>query len=132
MNTDPFSNFSQQQQQFIDSMQRFNQLAVANTEKLIACQLDFLHHCCDLGLQQLKALAEIRTPEQMQDYVQRQGEVAQRFGETMAEDTRAMAELGLAYTQQAQELARESVEAAVQPVVEEARKPAARSTKQVA
>ncbi|MDX1606635.1 MAG: phasin family protein [Candidatus Competibacterales bacterium] len=132
MNTDLFNVMNQQQQQLAATVQRFNQLAVTNVEKLVALQLDTLRRYSDLGVAQLKALVEVRNPQQLQDYVREQGEVARRFGETLVADGKAVAELGVEYNQQAQQLARESVEAAVQPVAEEVKKPASKSAKQAA
>lgn len=112
MKYDLLDNLTKQQEAAVATLQKLNKLAVANVEKLAALQMGALREYSDLNLKQLKALVEVRNPQALQDYLANQGESLKTLSEKLVADSKAVAELGVDFNQEAQKIARESFEAA--------------------
>lgn len=112
MKHDLYDNVSKQQENLVATVQKLNRLAVANVEKLVALNMDTLRNYSDLSLNSLKALVEVKTPEALQAYLGKQGEVIKSVGEKLVADAKVVAELGVEFNQQAQKITQESFQAA--------------------
>ncbi len=111
MNTELFEQMAEQAKVALGPVHKFNQLAVANVEKLAALQLASLQDYSDLSIAQLKAALEISDVESLQDYVKKQAELASAVREKLVADAKAVTELGGEFSSEAKKLAEESFKA---------------------
>lgn len=70
-----------------------NKLLVENMEKMMVFQMNALKSYLDIGFNQMKAAAEINDVRSMQDFYQRQAEIAQTVQHKMMNDAKAMSDL---------------------------------------
>jgi phasin family protein len=75
--------------------QKFKKHAVASVEKLAAYQLESLKRCSDMAVGQLKAAAEIKDSEDLQNFLFKQTDVLRVFGEGALSDITAVAQVGI-------------------------------------
>lgn len=105
--------YTTQAEKMFAPAQQFARLSLSNSEKLYALQLEIAQSYVDLGVEQLKAMIEVKDPESLQAFVTRQVDVARNVSEKMIADAQAVAELGSKINAETQQLARESLNAAV-------------------
>lgn len=103
-----FDTISKQQETLINTVQKFNQLTVAKLEKLTALQMNALRGYSDLSIKHLKELAEVNNPQALQAYLGKQSESIKSVSEKLVADTKAAAEVGVEYGQEAQKIASDS------------------------
>ena len=89
-------------QKFLAPIQELNTIAVQNVEKIIDIQLKALEENTKVGIEQLKNASQINDLEGLNTYFTAQAEVGKKVAERAAEDTRAIVELGNAYTNEVQ------------------------------
>ena len=89
-------------QKFLAPIQELNTIAVQNVEKIIDIQLKALEENTKVGIEQLKSASQINDLEGLNTYFTAQAEVGKKVAERAAEDTRAIVELGNAYTNEVQ------------------------------
>ncbi|MCC7219377.1 MAG: phasin family protein [Candidatus Contendobacter sp.] len=70
-----------------------NKLFVENMEKMMVFQMNALKSYLDIGFNQMKAAAEIDDVKSLQDFYQRQAEIAQTVQHKMMVDAKAMTDL---------------------------------------
>jgi phasin family protein len=75
------------------AMVKANRLAVAQLERLVSFQQAALQGYVDLGLNRLKAAAEVAEPKDLQAFYAGQAEVAKTVGQKWADDAGGFAEL---------------------------------------
>ncbi len=85
----------------LEPVQKLNQQAVATVEKLAAHQLESLKTYADIGVSQLKAAAEMKDIEGLQNFVFKQSDVLRAFGECVISDIKAVTEAGVGFFSQA-------------------------------
>ncbi|MDX1656035.1 MAG: phasin family protein [Candidatus Competibacteraceae bacterium] len=90
---DMFGTMIKQSQSFLDPVFKTNQLAVAKLEQLVSFQMDSLQTYVNLGLDRMKAAAEIDSLEAMQSFYQGQLETASTMRKMMMDDTKTLAEM---------------------------------------
>lgn len=105
-----FDTFSKQQETLINTVQKFNKLTVAKLEKLAALQMNALRGYSDLSIKQLKELVEINNPEALQAYLGKQSDSVKSVSEKLVADAKAATEVGVEYSQEAQKIARDSIQ----------------------
>jgi phasin family protein len=93
----------------IDTIQKLNNLAVANVEKLSALQVANMQAYAGIGIDQLKILSEVKTTEDLQDYVVHQVDVLKTVNERLVNDTRALVKLNAEFNAEVQRLAQNSM-----------------------
>ena len=81
-----------------------NKLFIAKLEQLASLQMASLREYTELNLTQMKAAAEISSPEDLQDYLGQQQEFLKTVGEKLAGDAHAMATLGKEFTEEAHKI----------------------------
>ena len=87
----------------------FNELALANVEKLVAMQTKNFEKYSKIALSSMQEAAKITDLEQSQAYFTKQGELSKKVAEDFAADMKAIAELGQSYLTDAQKLVSENV-----------------------
>ena len=93
--------------------QQFARLALNNGDKLYALQLEIGQSYIDFGVEQLKALIEVKDPDSFRAYVLNQVDVAKNVGEKLIADAQAVAELGSRFNADTQKLVNESLNTVV-------------------
>jgi len=67
-----------------------NQLFAANLEKMVVFQMNVLQSYLNIGLNQMKAAAEINDLNSLQDFYKRQSEIVETMRHKLLIDTKAM------------------------------------------
>ena len=70
-----------------------NKLFVENMEKLLVLQMNSLKSYLDIGLNQMRAAAEITDLQSLQDFYKRQAEIAQTVQQKLMSDAKVMSEM---------------------------------------
>ncbi len=89
--------------------QELNRLVVDNAEKLIALQLASAQSYAALGLGHLRAALEVNDEEALKTYIAKHSELVKTVSEKLADDAKAVTELGSAFSARALEIGQESV-----------------------
>lgn len=89
----PFVNIFEQSQDFVAPVVKANKQAVANLEKLVSFQVNALQSYADLGIERLKAAAEVNNPQDLQAFLKGQVEAANALRQKGQADAKALAEL---------------------------------------
>lgn len=105
--------YTAQIEKLVSPAQQFAMLSLNNGEKLYALQLEIAQSYVDLGVEQLKALIEVKDSESFRAYVLNQVDVAKNVGEKLIADAQAVAELGSRFNTETQKLANESLNSLV-------------------
>ena len=101
-----------QSDHFLTPIHEFNKLAVAQFEKLAALQMASLQEYTSIGLAQMKSVSAVQDLGGVQDYLAQQNEVLKNVGEKFSADARALMELSKEFSDEAQQIARDSMESA--------------------
>ena len=65
--------YTAQAEKLFAPAQQFARLSLSNSEKLYALQLEIAQSYVDLGVEQLKALIEVKDPESLQAFISKSG-----------------------------------------------------------
>lgn len=95
-------------QSVLEPVQKLNQNAVAAVEKLAAHQLESLKTYSDMGVSQLKAAAEVKDSDGLQNFMFKQTDVLRAFGERVLSDITAVARVGVDFLSQATKVGAEA------------------------
>jgi len=106
-------SYTAQAEKMFAPAQQFARLSLSNSEKLYALQMEIAQSYADLGVEQLKALIEVKDTESLQAFVTSQVDVARNVSEKMMADAQTVAELGSKFNTETQQLARESLNTVV-------------------
>lgn len=87
----------------------FNELALANVEKLVAMQTKNFEKYSKIALGSLQEATKVSDLEQSQAYFTKQGEISKKVAEDFAADMKAVVELSQSYMEDAQKLVSENV-----------------------
>lgn len=110
----------------------FASLTVNHVEALMNSQVEATKAYTDLGIKQLRTALEIKSPQDVQGYIQGQQEVAKELGERVKGDAEKVLELNRKYAEEAQKLTKQNVEAVseeAQQVTQEQAKAASKPAK---
>ena len=87
-----------------------NQLFAANLEKMVVFQMSAFQAYLNIGLNQMKAAAEITDIKSLQDFCNRQSEIAQTVQQKMIIDAKAMANMTARFKVEIDNLTRATLE----------------------
>lgn len=90
---------------------RANKLFIENVEKLLVFQMNSLKAYFDIGINQLRAAAEITDLESLQDFCKRQAEIAQTLQRKLINDVRIMSNMAARFKTEMDGLTQTTVEA---------------------
>jgi phasin family protein len=88
-----FSKALEAPQTLPEPVVKANKLFVENLEKMMLFQMNALKSYLDIGFNQMKAAAEINNARSLQDFYQRQAEIAQTVQHKMMNDAKGMTDL---------------------------------------
>ncbi|MDQ2695928.1 MAG: phasin family protein [Pseudomonadota bacterium] len=95
---------------FMNPVFKTNRLAVNELEKLVYFQLDALRNYVDLGMQRMKAAAEIDSVEDLQDFYKGQFEAATTLRQMLLDDAKSLANLAAGFQSDFNRLSQENAE----------------------
>jgi phasin family protein len=90
---DLFSKTLKTPQTLPDPLVKANKLFAGNLEKMLTFQMNALKSYLDIGLNQMRAAAEITDIQSFQDFCKRQAQIAQTVQYKMLNDIRAMSDM---------------------------------------
>ena len=86
-----------------------NKLALENVERVVELNLDSMRKYADVVLDSWKGALAVSDIKSGQEYLAKQGQVAQEVVKSLAEDAKAAAEIGQEYARDVQKVVTESV-----------------------
>lgn len=90
---DLFSKALKTRQVLPDPLVKVNQLFAENLEKMLIFQMNALKSYLDIGLNQMRAAAEITDVQSFQDFCKRQAQIAQTVQYKMLNDMKALSDM---------------------------------------
>lgn len=81
------------QQTLPEPLVKANKLLVESMEKVMVFQMNALKSYMDIGLNQMKAAAEITDAKSLQDFYARQAEIAKTVQQKMMSDAKAISDM---------------------------------------
>lgn len=103
-----------QSEKMMGPAKELNKLVLKNAEKLLDMQIASMKSYSKLGLDSWKAALDVSDVASFQDYAGRQREMTQVVMKQVAEDAKAVAEMGNGYFAEARKIVQDGV-AAVNP-----------------
>lgn len=95
--------------QLVEPVVKANKLAVTNIEKLVSFQMNAMQTYVDMGLEQLKAAAEVNSPQTFQSFWSKQVEMSNVLRQKVLDDTKALVDLGNGMKDEFTKLAEDNV-----------------------
>jgi phasin family protein len=92
-----FSKALETPQVLPEPLVKANQLFVENMEKMLVFQMNALKSYLDIGLNQMRAAAEVTDVKSFQDFCKRQSEIAQTVQYKLMRDGKAMSDMTLRF-----------------------------------
>lgn len=96
-----------------ESVLKANKLFIENVEKMLIFQMSSLKTYFDIGINQLRAAAEITDLESLQDFCKRQAEIAQTVQCKLLNDARVMANMATRFKIEMDSLTQATLEEAL-------------------
>ena len=93
MVVDLFNKALESPQTLSEPLVRANKFIAATVEKMVVFQMNALKSYLDIGLNQMKAAAEIDDVKSLQDFYKRQAEIANTVQQKMMTDAKAMSDM---------------------------------------
>ncbi len=90
---DLFSKALENPQSLPEPLVKINKLMVENIEKMMVFQMNSVKAYMDIGINQMRAAAEINDVKSWQDFYKRQSEIAQTVQQKMMHDAKTMTDL---------------------------------------
>jgi phasin family protein len=109
---DMFSKYFENTHALPSQMIKTHQLFVKELEKLMMFQMNVLQSYMDMNLNQLKAVANVKDPKSLQDFLSDQGQAAHTLRENMMDDAKTLAELTMGFKDNLDDLVRDSMTSA--------------------
>lgn len=95
-----FSALTEPTKGALEPVRKFNQQTVAAVEKLATHQLESLKTYSDMGVNQLKAVAEVKDMNGLQKFLYGQTDVLRDFGECARSDIKAVTQACVGFVSQ--------------------------------
>ncbi|MDX1606093.1 MAG: phasin family protein [Candidatus Competibacterales bacterium] len=105
-----FSKSFANAENLVEPMVKANKLAVSNLEKLVNFQLGAMQSYMDMGMEQLRAAAEVNSPQSLQAFWSKQVETANVLRQKMLDDTKALVDMGNGMKDEFTKLAEDNVQ----------------------
>ena len=87
-----------------------NKLFVESVEKLLVLQMNSLKSYLDIGINQMRAAAEINDVKSLQDFCKRQTDIAQTIQQKLLHDAKLMSDLATRFKNEMDNLTRLTLE----------------------
>ena len=94
MNNDFMDKMKDGSRQMYAPWSRFNQAMLRNAEKMTDFSLETMRHYSEMGLEQLRNVSSVDSPEAASSFNQKQTELLNQLGQKMLSDAQRLTELG--------------------------------------
>lgn len=94
MNNQFFDNLNDNTRKMYEPWSRFNQAMLRNAEKMTDFSLSTMRHYSEMGLEQLRNVSQVDSPEAATNFTQKQTELLNELGQKMLADAQRLTELG--------------------------------------
>ena len=94
MNNDFMDIMKDSSRQLYAPWSRFNQAMLRNAEKMTDFSLETMRHYSEMGLEQLRNVSSVDSPEAASSFNQKQTELLNQLGQKMLSDAQRLTELG--------------------------------------
>ncbi len=94
MNHQFFDNLNDNTRKMYEPWSRFNQAMLRNAEKMTDFSLETMRHYSQMGLEQLRNVSSVDSPEAASNFTQKQTELLNELGQKMLADAQRLTELG--------------------------------------
>jgi len=111
---DLFSKALETPQSLPEPLVKVNKLMVENIEKMMLFQMNALKAYLDIGINQMRAAAEINDVKSLQSFYKRQTDIAQTVQQKMLHDAKAMSDLATRFKTEMDGLTKTTLEEALQ------------------
>ncbi|MCB1775886.1 MAG: phasin family protein [Candidatus Competibacteraceae bacterium] len=105
-----FSKALETPQVLPEPLVKANRLFVKNIEKIMVFQMNALKSYLDIGLNQMRAAAEVTDVKSFQDFCKRQNEIAQTVQYRLMRDSKAMSDMSLRFKSEMDHLAQATLQ----------------------
>lgn len=109
---DMFSKYFENTNALPTQVVKTNELLVNEFDKLMTFQMKVLQSYINMNFNQLKAVASVKDPKSLQDFLSEQGKRVHTLQEKMMADAKALAELSMGFKDSLDDLAKESMTSA--------------------
>ncbi|MCB1824966.1 MAG: phasin family protein [Candidatus Competibacteraceae bacterium] len=110
---DLFSKALETPQSLPEPLVKANKLMVENIEKMMLFQMNSLKTYLDIGINQMRAAAEINDVKSLQSFYKRQTDIAQTVQQKILNDARLMSDLAARFKTEMDGLTKTSLEDAL-------------------
>ncbi|HRD67326.1 MAG TPA: phasin family protein [Candidatus Competibacter sp.] len=110
MVVDLFNKALESPQTLSEPLVRANKFIAATVEKMVVFQMNALKSYLDIGLNQMKAAAEIDDVKSLQDFYKRQTDIAQAVQQKFMNDAKAMSDMAARFKTEMDNLAKATLE----------------------
>ena len=126
-----FKNMTAQTERFYQPAFELNRLVLGQLEKIGKVQLENFNSYAELSIQQVNALAKVKSPEDFKSIFENQAATASTLSEKALKDASQMVELGKAFAEELSEFSQKQAQA-VWGEVEKATTTATKAAKKLA
>ncbi len=112
MYTEAFKSFTDQAEKTLTPLTRFNKLMAKNIEQLTELQLNAVRAYSELGVNQIKAAAEIKDVTSLASFNSHQLATMAKVSEQVSEDSKKMQDLAQEFKNELDNLVSENVDTA--------------------
>lgn len=116
MYTEMFKSFSEQTEKTLAPYAKFNKVFAKNVEQLTELQLSAVRAYSDLGLNQLKAVSEVKDIESLTAFNGQQLETLTKLSQQLLEDSNKFSSVAQGFKTEVEEFVAENVKQAT-PVI---------------
>lgn len=95
---------NEQFEKYAVPLKELNELNVKNTETFVEMQLKQSEESTKVNLDQLKAASQVTDADSLKSFLESQAEVSQQLNARVAENTRAVVEMGNIYAAEMQKI----------------------------
>ncbi len=95
-------------EQFLNPIKEINELTLKNLEKISAIQVKAIQDNAEISVNAMKAVADVRDLESLNDYLQEQISVAQTVSDNAVKDVQKISKLAETYANKVKEVVEKS------------------------
>jgi phasin family protein len=94
---------------YLEPARQINTKALEHWEKLAEYQIDMARRYSDAAVGHMREATTLQTPQEVQEYMHKGGEALRETADSMAKDTRTLAEMGQSMAQDMQKVMRDNL-----------------------
>ncbi|AVQ87978.1 MULTISPECIES: phasin family protein [Plesiomonas] len=109
MSTEIFKTFADQAQNFYAPVYKYNRLLTENLEQLSKVQLSAAKAYSELGLEQIKAVGDIKDPQSLVAFGNKQLELVNKISKQLLDDTQKLSSMNEQFKKELETLTKDQL-----------------------